>query len=214
MNKNHLKLLAVIGCSITFLSGVQAATKVKAGVKQSPAQHKPSNSTQNAYVAKVKKIESNLIVLLGTISTDAYSWTTWSRQVEINKEAGMDNPESEDFLKRDLGDKYVDIKAEVKKSKAALTLNLPKALRLLVQLRSISPVPKSLKTVDDNFGKFSRESETAMNKLKQALVINEWALGVVAREQASKAFKHYNAAKREMARKTDHADKSKKYVDG
>ena len=178
--------------SLTLVILALAALVVPSHAATTAAQRK-------AYAVKATKIVDQYRPVWASISTDVFWWDNNRSLMERRKAAGLKpNDESRRKAMRDTRrpgwNKRVPLTEETKRTKAHIFQTMLRARTLLRQLRSITPVPQSLKQVNTNFTKFSRESEIALNALQLTLKKDDRNAAMLAREKLNGTGEYYNKA--------------------
>jgi hypothetical protein len=84
-------------------------------------------------------------------------------------------------------DMRVLLTEDPRRIKARILKNIPIAKAIVKQLRSMKPVPASQKTANGDWTKFSRDSEAALDSLRDALKKDDHEKVGVARENLNSA---------------------------
>ena len=98
--------------------------------------------------------------------------------------------------------------------KQKVNANLPSVVKLLGQLRAISPVPKSFANIDRNIGRFVQSAQSAISMIRFGLEQNNPVPVSVAQEDLSEAFGQLDKIADELKLRTAPVQQGKKYVDG
>jgi len=106
------------------------------------------------------------------------------------------------------------VTANAETEKSAIMAKRAGVEKALADLRAISPVPKSLASVDATYGHFSQEASSALSMIFYGLEHNDFAPVIAGQSRLSDSLAIMTKADKELELKTAPAQQGKKYVDG
>jgi hypothetical protein len=170
------------------------------GAKKPPAPAtSPAKSAQAAYAARVQIIVRELNPRLATL------WLTYD-QLETRR--------TEQAKRHKSGVDEAEAKAELVRLRTTL-LDTIKAIRVNARrLRSLSPVPQSLRKADDDLIDFGFEVEIGLDSLVTWIDTPAPEMSLQASRQLRKAITSLASALSRLGRLTDPAVKGKIYIEG
>jgi len=192
----RLARLAVPVCAVLLPSLVFAAPPKTAPAAPSKA---ASSQAQAGYARRVEAISNEMKPMVADL------WVAYGKMEDL----------AEDMAKvaRKAGDASVSDKQEWDKQKSALAATAQSIRGNTRRLRALSPVPRSLKTIDTNFVDASLEIELGLEALLRWTNTPSPEQKALAGRQVRKGVTTWYSALVKLGRATDPAVKAKVFVE-